>query len=453
MYIAWGLMALMSIYGIFEVATGNVVGIVYIIGAILCIFVLIFAKIYSKEKDNFEINHSQDDCVEEKTGDIQQIQKYNDNQYIIIHSKDTLLNFFKNVDKLKNNTELCELINNFEFDTKIIDFFMKIIVNVSDENIFDNLDFKNYKVQIIKASQISKNLSLSNNNVYKHIQTYKYDTLLDYKKKKINITFKEFPEMYHGFSTRSLENILYFKDSLILNKIISSEKFDIDSLYFLLWLQKENFYKKRIQDLYEDYELSYNTNLETKVNILFYDSPLNKDEIINLLFIEYYLNQDELSLSTITKNSEIKIALENLYNKIESKEFLNTLKNRNNTEDNITEIEKIDIMSGYQFEDFVMKLFEKMGYAVEHTPLSGDQGVDLIVKKGTQIIAIQTKCFRTQKIGNKAIQEVVAGAKFYGANKMIVITNSYFTRSAIELASIHNVELWDRNVLSSKIQR
>lgn len=259
--------------------------------------------------------------------------------------------------------------------------------------------------------------------------------------------------MYHGFSTRSLENILYFKDSLILNKIISSEKFDIDSLYFLLWLQKENFYKKRIQDLYEDYDLSYNTNLETKVNILFYDSPLNKDEIINLLFIEYYLNQDELSLSTITKNSEIKIALENLYNKIESKEFLNTLKNRNNTEDNITEIEKIDIMSGYQFEDFVMKLFEKMGYAVEHTPLSGDQGVDLIVKKGTQIIAIQTKCFRTQKIGNKAIQEVVAGAKFYGANKMIVITNSYFTRSAIELASIHNVELWDRNVLSSKIQR
>lgn len=453
MYIAWGLMALMSIYGIFEVATGNVVGIVYIIGAILCIFVLIFAKIYSKERDNFEINHSQDDCVEEKTGDIQQIQKYNDNQYIIIHSKDTLLNFFKNVDKLKNNTELCELINNFEFDTKIIDFFMKIIVNVSDENIFDNLDFKNYKVQIIKASQISKNLSLSNNNVYKHIQTYKYDTLLDYKKKKINITFKEFPEMYHGFSTRSLENILYFKDSLILNKIISSEKFDIDSLYFLLWLQKENFYKKRIQDLYEDYDLSYNTNLETKVNILFYDSPLNKDEIINLLFIEYYLNQDELSLSTITKNSEIKIALENLYNKIESKEFLNTLKNRNNTEDNITEIEKIDIMSGYQFEDFVMKLFEKMGYAVEHTPLSGDQGVDLIVKKGTQIIAIQTKCFRTQKIGNKAIQEVVAGAKFYGANKMIVITNSYFTRSAIELASIHNVELWDRNVLSSKIQR
>lgn len=195
MYIAWGLMALMSIYGIFEVATGNVVGIVYIIGAILCIFVLIFAKIYSKERDNFEINHSQDDCVEEKTGDIQQIQKYNDNQYIIIHSKDTLLNFFKNVDKLKNNTELCELINNFEFDTKIIDFFMKIIVNVSDENIFDNLDFKNYKVQIIKASQISKNLSLSNNNVYKHIQTYKYDTLLDYKKKKINITFKEFPEM------------------------------------------------------------------------------------------------------------------------------------------------------------------------------------------------------------------------------------------------------------------
>lgn len=448
--ISWVVIVFMLIWGIAEVSIGDTLGIIYIIGSILGIFILIFYKIYSKEKMILKSKHSIDNTENKETSVAQQI--YDDNKYI--QSENGLLEFFEKVEELKNNTRLCDLINNFVFDTEIIDFFMKIIVNVSDGNIFDDLDFKNYKEQIIKASKISKNLSLSNNNIYKHIQTYKYETLIDYKKKRINISFKEFPEMYSSFSRHSFENILYFKDSLILNNIISSEKVNIDCLYFLLWIKKENSYKKMIQDLYRDYDLSYNTDLETKVNILFYDSPLNKGEIIKLLFIEYYLNQDEVSLLTIIKNSEIKIALENICDKIESKEFLNRLSNnQNNTEDDITEIEKIDMMSGYQFEDFVMKLFEKMGYAVEHTPLSGDQGVDLIVKKGTQIIAIQTKCFRTQKIGNKAIQEVVAGAKFYGASKMIVVTNSYFTRSAIELASIHNVELWDRNVISSKIQR
>lgn len=447
--ISWVVVVFMLIWGIAEVSIGDTLGIVYIIGSILMIFILIFSKIYLKEKLILKSKHSIDNSENKETSVAQQI--YDDNKYI--QSDNDLLDFFEKVEELKNNTRLCELINSFVFDTEIIDFFMKIIVNISKVDILGGLKCKNYKEQIKKSSNISKNLSLSNKNIHIHIQTYKYETLSYYREKKINISYKEFPQKY-SFPTYSFENILYFKDSLILNNIISSEKIDIDCLYFLLWVKKENSYRKMIQDLYEDYDFSDNTDLETKVNILFYDSPLQKSIIIKLLCVENYLNQDEVSLSTIINNSEIKTILENIYNKIESKEFLNKLSyKQDNAEDDITDISKIDMMSGYQFEDFIMKLFEKMGYAVEHTPLSGDQGVDLIVKKGAQTIAIQTKCFRTKKIGNKAIQEVVAGAKFYGANKMIVITNSYFTRSAIELASIHNVELWDRNILSSKIQR
>ena len=39
--------------------------------------------------------------------------------------------------------------------------------------------------------------------------------------------------------------------------------------------------------------------------------------------------------------------------------------------------------------------------------------------------------------------EIYAGAKFYDADKCIVVTNNYFTKSAKEIADKNNVILWD----------
>ena len=50
-----------------------------------------------------------------------------------------------------------------------------------------------------------------------------------------------------------------------------------------------------------------------------------------------------------------------------------------------------------------------------------------------------------------AIQEAFAGKNYYNCDKVMVITNNYFTSSAIELAKINNVVLWDRNILKEKI--
>ncbi len=54
-----------------------------------------------------------------------------------------------------------------------------------------------------------------------------------------------------------------------------------------------------------------------------------------------------------------------------------------------------------------------------------------------------------QKIGVKAIQEIVAAIKHYKADKGMVITNNYFTKNAENLARTNEVELWDRNKLIS----
>lgn len=78
------------------------------------------------------------------------------------------------------------------------------------------------------------------------------------------------------------------------------------------------------------------------------------------------------------------------------------------------------------------------------TPKTGDQGADLIVEKGNNKIAIQAK-FYSSTVGNSAVQEVVGAIKYYDANKGIVITNSTYTSSAIDLAKVNNIQLIDGN--------
>ncbi|NNG67526.1 restriction endonuclease [Caldanaerobacter subterraneus] len=108
-------------------------------------------------------------------------------------------------------------------------------------------------------------------------------------------------------------------------------------------------------------------------------------------------------------------------------------------------------MTGKEFESFIYDLFERMGYSVRLTPSSRDQGIDLIATKNGLSIGIQAKRYST-KVSNKAIQEAVAGMKYYNLSKVIVITNNYFTKSAIQLAEANEIILWDRTILTEKIR-
>jgi len=92
-----------------------------------------------------------------------------------------------------------------------------------------------------------------------------------------------------------------------------------------------------------------------------------------------------------------------------------------------------------------------LGYTVVQTSLSGDQGADLIISKNGEKTVVQAKKY-AGKVSNKAIQEIAAAKDHYKAQKAIVITNSSFTKSAIDLALSNNVELWDGLKLKDTIQ-
>ncbi len=91
-----------------------------------------------------------------------------------------------------------------------------------------------------------------------------------------------------------------------------------------------------------------------------------------------------------------------------------------------------------------------MGFTIQRTKIVGDQGVDLIAIKDDRKIAIQCKYY-TNSVGNKAVQEIIAGADFYGCPEKAVITNSYFTKSAKQLAASLNVILVEYNNFNSLI--
>lgn len=112
---------------------------------------------------------------------------------------------------------------------------------------------------------------------------------------------------------------------------------------------------------------------------------------------------------------------------------------------------QIDAMDGKTFEDYLTGLFKRMGYSVKQVgSFTGDYGADLLIIKGGHITAVQAKRHKAL-IGVDAVREVLGSIKMYKCNNGLVVTNSFFTKQAKKLACSNSIELWDRNILVSKI--
>ena len=89
---------------------------------------------------------------------------------------------------------------------------------------------------------------------------------------------------------------------------------------------------------------------------------------------------------------------------------------------------------------------------IELTRASGDQGVDILATRNGKRYAIQCKNYEGT-VGNFAVQEAYAGARFYGCDEAAVVCPGEFTRAARELAASTGVHLWDGAWLSRMMKR
>lgn len=106
---------------------------------------------------------------------------------------------------------------------------------------------------------------------------------------------------------------------------------------------------------------------------------------------------------------------------------------------------KADNMTGEEFEMFLKAHLEKSGYQAKLTKKSHDYGADLIMTNADGITLILQAKRSKKDIGIAAIQEALGAVSFYRAQKGVVATNRFFTKSARELASKSGIELWNRN--------
>ena len=111
------------------------------------------------------------------------------------------------------------------------------------------------------------------------------------------------------------------------------------------------------------------------------------------------------------------------------------------------EIDTSDIPP-YEFEKECARILNKKGFNARATKGSGDQGVDVLAEKNNIKIAIQCKQY-SKPVGNKAVQEVIAGKNFYNAQYATVVSNAPFTPSARKLAAKCGVILLDVRMLDN----
>ncbi|MBE5735049.1 MAG: restriction endonuclease [Clostridiales bacterium] len=134
--------------------------------------------------------------------------------------------------------------------------------------------------------------------------------------------------------------------------------------------------------------------------------------------------------------------------------ILVTKKARNNRVRNYLagiSVSDIDAITGTQFEEIVAYLFDFFGYKTKLTKRSGDYGVDIFANFRGIEYCIQTKLYYNHSVGSSAIQEINTAKNYYSCDYALVVTNSKYSKQAIDMANRLKVVLLDRSDLSKML--
>ena len=99
--------------------------------------------------------------------------------------------------------------------------------------------------------------------------------------------------------------------------------------------------------------------------------------------------------------------------------------------------------STIDYEHFVAKYFEDLGYSTEVTNSTGDYGVDVFAQKEGEKIAIQAKHYAngSRKVNRRMIMELHGAKDLFYCNRAILVTSGNFLPDAIETANKLGMEL------------
>ncbi len=103
-------------------------------------------------------------------------------------------------------------------------------------------------------------------------------------------------------------------------------------------------------------------------------------------------------------------------------------------------------MNAVAFKEFTVSLFREIGYTVEITPETGDNGIDLLLRKNNQLIAVQCKRW-SAPVGEPVVRDFYSALMSSGAQSGYVVTTSTFTSHAYAFAEGKPIHLVDLDAL------
>lgn len=106
----------------------------------------------------------------------------------------------------------------------------------------------------------------------------------------------------------------------------------------------------------------------------------------------------------------------------------------------ITQAQYRENMTPTEYEDFCAAVLREQKWRARVTQASGDQGVDIVAEKRGLRIVVQCKKY-SKPVGNRAVQEIVAGIAHEEAERGVVVAPCGYTPAAEALAASNNVLL------------
>lgn len=106
---------------------------------------------------------------------------------------------------------------------------------------------------------------------------------------------------------------------------------------------------------------------------------------------------------------------------------------------------RLDALTGADFEEFVADLFEALGFEVQQSGGTGDEGADLLVRRNGLSGIVQCKYQKNGKgvIGSPELQKFLGAIRHFSVHKGFFVTTRTFSLSAERFASEHPIELID----------
>ena len=109
-------------------------------------------------------------------------------------------------------------------------------------------------------------------------------------------------------------------------------------------------------------------------------------------------------------------------------------------------------LSPETFEEFVAELFEALGYEVEQTGGTGDEGADLRLRRKDVLAIVQCKYHKRGVVGSPELQKFLGTIHHTRSHKGFFVTTSTFSLAAEKFVADHPIELIDGSRLVELVQ-